>query len=81
MHVVTLTRNRTALPEIYGRVSFDGHHIKYDGLTCIFRKHLERGIVGPSDHLYVPADGMDFLRNLKYCFADDVLRASDIVEC
>jgi hypothetical protein len=31
--------------------------------------------------LDVPADGMEFLRNLKYSFADDFLRAGDAVEC
>ena len=81
MHVVTLTRNLTALPEVYGRVSYDGHKIEYDGLTCIFRKHLERGIVGQFDRLYMPSDGVDFLRNLKYYLTDDVLRASDVIEC
>jgi hypothetical protein len=81
MHVVTLTRNLEALEEIYGRVSFDGTRIRYDGLTCIFCRRLERGIVGQQNRLYKPADGMDFLRSLKHEFADDVLRASDIVEC
>jgi hypothetical protein len=36
--------------------------------------------VGQHNRVYVPADGMDFLRNLKYHFADDTLRASDVVE-
>jgi hypothetical protein len=81
MHVVTLTRSLTVLPEIYGRVSFDGNQIEYDGLTPIFCKHLQRGIVGQHNRVYVPSDGMDFLRNLKYHFADDMLRASDVVEC
>jgi hypothetical protein len=81
MHVVTLTKCLTALPEIYGRVSFDGDAVRYDGLTFVFRTYLERGIVGENDHVYVPSDGMDFLRSLKHRFADDVLRASDVVEC
>lgn len=80
MHVVTLTRSRTVLPEIYGRVSFDGNRVRYDGLTCVFCRHLERGIVGEHNRVYMPSDGMDFLRNLKYQFADDTLRASDVVE-
>ncbi len=80
MHVVTLTRSRTALPEIYGRVSFDGNRVRFYGLTCVFCRHLERGIVGQHNRVYVPADGMDFLRNLQYHFADDTLRASDVVE-
>ena len=80
MHVVTLTRSRTVLPEVYGRVSFDGNQVQYDGLTGVFCRHLERGIVGQDNRVYMPADGMDFLRNLKYQFADDLLRASDVVE-
>jgi hypothetical protein len=80
MHVVTLTRSRTVLPEVYGRVVFDGTHVQYDGLTHVFRRYLERGILGPHNRVYVPADGMDFLRNLKHHFADGVLRASAVVE-
>ena len=80
MHVVTLTKGLTALPEIYGRVSFDGNQVSYDGLTSIFCRYLERGIVGQHNRVYMPSDGMDFLRNLKYYFADDILRAGDVSE-
>ncbi len=62
-------------------MSFDGHQVHYEGLTQIFRRHLERGIVGPHNRVYVPSDGMDFLRSLKCHFANDARRASDIVEC
>jgi hypothetical protein len=76
MYVVTLTRSLTVLPEVYGCVSFDGREVTYKGLTCVFRRYLERGIVGQHNRSYVPSDGMDFLRNLKYHFADDMLRAA-----
>jgi hypothetical protein len=81
MHVVTLTRGRMALPEIYGRVLFGGDRVRYDGLTHVFCRYLERGIVGQHDRVCVPTDGMDFSRSLKHHFADDVLEASDIIEC
>jgi hypothetical protein len=41
---------------------------------------LERGIMGQHNRVHMPFDGMDFLQNLKYRFADDMLRASDVVE-
>jgi hypothetical protein len=78
MHVVKLVRRLGAYPETYGRVFFDGKAVQYDGLSCAFRKHLERGIVGRQNRRYVPSDGIDFLSNLKYHFADDLLRASDV---
>jgi hypothetical protein len=78
MHVVKLVRRLGAHPETYGRVCFDGKAVRYDGLSCAFRKLLERGIVGRHSRRYVPSDGMDFLTNLKYHFDDDLLRASDV---
>ena len=80
MHVVTLTRSRTVLREVYGQVSFDGRQVQYEGLTDVFRRYLERGIAGPCNRVYLPSDGVDFLHSLKYHFNDDLLQASDVVE-
>jgi hypothetical protein len=81
MYVVKLIRRLAAHQETYGRVLYDGKTVQYDGLTDVFRKHLERGIVGQHEHRYLPSDGMAFLSNLKYHFADDALRASDVTDC
>jgi hypothetical protein len=78
MYVVRLVRRLGVHPETYGRVLFDGETVQYDGLSGVFRKQLERGIVGQHKRRYMPSDGMDFLRNLRFHFADDVLRASDV---
>jgi hypothetical protein len=81
MHVVTLTRRLAAHQETYGRVLFDGRQVRYDGLTSVFRRHLERGIHGPQNRVYLPSDGLDFLTNLKHHFAKDGLQASEVMTC
>lgn len=80
MHVVKFIRTIGACQEEYGRISFDGDKIYFSGLTSIFQKHLERGITGSDNKIYMPADGIRFLNNIKHHFAQDVLMTADVVE-
>ncbi len=80
MFVVSFVKHKTALPEEYGRVIFDGNSIRYDGMTCIFRQYLKSGIVGANNKTYTPKDGLEFLKNLKVHFCDTVFHATDVME-
>ena len=62
---ITIFKTKTALPEFYGRISIDNNHIKADGVTCIFKKFLERGIIDKDKKKVAPKDGDIFLDSLK----------------
>jgi hypothetical protein len=78
MYGVRLVRTHGAFQEEYGRILFDGKQVQYRGLTCIFRKYLERGITGPDRKVYRPNDGISFLNSLKFRFADGTLKVAEI---
>ena len=80
MHAVKFVRTIGACQEEYGRIRFDGEKIYFDGLTCIFQKYLEKGIMGSDNRTYMPADGIRFLSNLKHHLAQDSLMVTDVVE-
>lgn len=80
MHIVKLVRTIGACQEVYGQVRFEGEKIYFEGLTCVFQKYLEKGIMGPDDRTYMPMDGIKFLSNLKHHLAQDSLMATDIIE-
>ncbi len=79
MVAVRLLRTVGAIEEEYGRIRFDGQRIYYDGLSSIFVKYLERGVMGADAQCYRPEHGIRFLENLKNLFSDGVLRVTDIV--
>ena len=80
MRIVRFVRTIGACQEEYGRIRFDGEKIYFDGLTCVFQKYLEKGILGSDNRTYMPVDGIRFLSNLKHHFAQDSLMATDVVE-
>jgi hypothetical protein len=80
MRIVKFIRTIGACQEEYGRVRFDGEKIQFDGLTCIFQKYLEKGIMGSDNKTYMPADEILFLNNLKHHLARDSLMAAEVVE-
>ena len=60
MQVVKFVRTIGACQEEYGQIRFDGEKIRFDGLTCVFQKYLEKGITGPDNRTYRPVDGIQF---------------------
>ncbi|MGD0077019.1 MAG: hypothetical protein ABSB91_00170 [Sedimentisphaerales bacterium] len=80
MHIVKFVRTTGSCQEEYGQIRFDGEKICFDGLTCIFQKYLEKGVTGSDNRTYKPADGIQFLINLKHHLAQDALMAADVVE-
>jgi hypothetical protein len=76
---VKLLRTIGALEEEYSRIRFDGKRLHYDGISCIFIKYLERGIMGADQRRYRPEHGLQFLQNLKSHFKDGTLQVSDIL--
>ena len=81
MYIVVLQRQGKVLPHTYGRVFFDGKEVTYEGLTCIFQFELTKGTQGKGSNLYVPQDGLEFLKNLKYHFNRGDLSATNVLEC
>lgn len=80
MHIIKFVRTISACQEEYGRVEFDGKKIHFEGLTDIFQKYLEKGILGPDYKTYKPSDGIKFLNKLKRHLDRDVLMAVNVVE-
>jgi hypothetical protein len=80
MHIIKLVRTIGACQEEYGQIRFEGEKVYFDGLTSVFQKYLEKGILGPDNRTYKPTDGIMFLSNLKYHFSRDALMATDIFE-
>lgn len=80
MQVVKFVRTIGACQEEYGQIRFDGEKIRFDGLTCVFQKYLEKGITGPDNRTYRPVDGIQFLSNLKYHLTQDALMVAEMVE-
>jgi hypothetical protein len=62
---ITIFKRKTALPELYGRVTIDNNQIKVDGVTCVFKKFLERGIIDKGNKKVIPQDGDVFMDSLK----------------
>ena len=80
MYAVNFLRKTGALEQIYGSVIFDGQLIMYSGLTSVFEKYLNKGIIAQNGRRYTPADGLAFLESLHLAFADQSLRATDIID-
>ncbi|MBN1974632.1 MAG: hypothetical protein JW787_13415 [Sedimentisphaerales bacterium] len=74
---ITIFKTKTALPELYGRVSINNNKIKADGVTCVFQKYLESGITGKDHKKVVPQDGDIFLSSLKTYLTNEGLSISD----
>lgn len=79
MVAVRLLRTVGVIEEEYGRIRFDGQRIYYDGLSSIFVKYLERGVMGADAQHYRPEHGIQFLENLKNLFSDGTLQVTDVV--
>jgi hypothetical protein len=41
---ISIFKTKSTLPELYGRIFFDGKQVKYQGVTCVFKKYVENGI-------------------------------------
>ncbi len=80
MRIVTIVRTVGACREEYGRIRFEGEKICFDGLSSVFQRYLEKGITGPDNRTYKPADGIQFLSNLKHHLTRDSLMAADVIE-
>ena len=76
---ITIFKTKTALPELYGRVSINNNQIKVDGVTCVFKKFLERGITGKDRKKVIPQDGDIFLSSLKTYLQDEGMSVSDSI--
>jgi hypothetical protein len=80
MIVLELTRKMAVGDEIYGRISYDGTNCVYSGLSSVFTKYLDHGIMGSNHKLYKPSDGEAFLEILKYQFNGSEVTISEIIE-
>lgn len=76
MVAVRLFRKVGALEEEYGWISFDGKQLYYNGLSSIFFKYLERGVIGADRQCLRPEHGILFLKGVENHFAD---HASDLI--
>jgi hypothetical protein len=65
MLTVNLLRKIGVLTEEYGRISFDGQRCHYIGLSCVFVKYLEHGVLGADGQCYKPEHGLQFLQSLQ----------------
>ena len=80
MYTVHLLRKIGALEQTYGSVVFDGNMVTYRGLTSVFEKQLDMGIIAQNGRRYTPSDGIEFLRNLRTAYRDPSLRATNVTE-
>jgi hypothetical protein len=78
MVTIALVRKRNVLEEEYGRVLFDGKDIHLKGLSCVFVRYLERGLVDTDGMRYAPRDGAAFIRVLRREFSNDILKTREI---
>ena len=62
---ISIFKTKSTLPEFYGRVFFDGKRMRCNGVTCIFKKYIEKGIVGTDNKKVFHKDGPFFINNLK----------------
>ncbi len=70
---LTLIRKGNVLAEEYGRICCDGSKVSFHGLTCVFVKHLKRGIKTNDQKVVKPEHGMDFIKTLKSKFSGEGL--------
>ena len=78
MVTIALVRRKNVLEEEYGRVLFDGKNIQTSGLSCVFVRYLERGLVDTHGMRYNPRDGAAFMRALRREFSSDALMAREV---
>lgn len=78
MVTIALIRKKNVLEEEYGRVLFDGKNVQLKGLSCVFKKYLENGLIGADGMRYTPLDGSAFIYTLKREFSNNILMARDI---
>lgn len=75
---ISIFKTKSTLPEFYGRVFFDGKQMRYNGVTCIFKKFLENGFIGKDNKKVVPNDGPVFINNLKIYLRDQGMIFHDL---
>jgi hypothetical protein len=75
---ITIFKTKTALPEFYGRVFIDNNKMKVDGVTCVFKKFLERGIFDKNNKKVIPQDGAIFLNSLKTYLQKEGMSVCDL---
>ena len=76
---ISIFKTKSILPEFYGQVIFDGKQMRYKGVTCVFKKYLENGILGKDNKKVIPKDGPIFINNLKAYLKDQGLIFYDLV--
>lgn len=74
---ITIFKTKTALPELYGRVFIDKNQVKVDGVTCVFKKFIERGIINKDRKKVIPQDGDEFMDSLKTYLKNEGMTFSD----
>ena len=62
---IAIFKTKTTLPELYGRVFIDNNKIKVEGVTSVFQKFIEKGIISKDNKKVIPNDGVIFLNTLK----------------
>lgn len=75
---IAIFKRKTTLPELYGKVFLDDNHLKVEGVTSVFKKFIEGGIVGIDNKKVVPQDGDIFLNTLKSYLKKEGMSVCDL---
>jgi len=75
---IAIFKTNTTIPELYGRVFINNNQVKFDGVTSVFQKFIEKGIIGKDNKKVVPQDGDIFLSTLKKYLKKEGMEVSDI---
>jgi len=75
---IAIFKTKTTLPELYGRVFINNNHVKFDGVTSVFQKFLEKGIIGKDNKIVFPQVGDVFLNTLKTYLKKEGMKVSDL---
>ncbi len=75
---IAIFKTKTTLPELYGRVFINNNQVKFEGVTSVFQKFIEKGIVGKDNKKVVPQDGDIFLNTLKTYLKKEGMEVSDL---
>ena len=74
---ITIFKTKTVLQEFYSRVFTDNNHLKIDGVTCVFKKFMELGIIDKDNKKVIPQDGDVFMDSFKSYLKNEGMIFSD----
>ena len=80
MVTLTLIRKANVLTEEYGKVSYDGSEVHFEGLSCVFIKYLQRGIKTDRQTVVKPEDGKEFMDTFRDLLANGAMAPITIKE-